>query len=224
MKLASSQTKKVFDTSKMMIRKIINKYKYSWDIVKYIPNIIEDLCDYYRNDINSEYFEIQKNCFVHKSTKLDNVYLVGPCFIGANCHIAPGAYIRENVYIGANCFIGNATEIKNSIISENCEIAHKNYVGDSVLGTGVHLGAGAVVSNFRLDRQNIKLRFDNGNIELDTDKFGAVIGDNTQIGCNTVINPGLIIGQNNLIYPLLDVRTNIDNKEHESNNILEVIQ
>lgn len=216
MKLANSQTKKVFDVSKMMIHKTISKYKYSWDIVQYIPSIINGLCDYYKNNNKSDYIEIKQNCFVHKSTQLNDVYLVGPCLIGANCNIAPGAYIRENVYIGNNCFIGNATEIKNSIISENCEIAHKNYVGDSVLGTSVHLGAGAIISNFRLDRQKIKLHFDNGNIELDTDKFGAIIGDNTQIGCNTVINPGLIIGKNNIIYPLLDIRTNIDNKELNS--------
>lgn len=129
------------------------------------------------------------------------VYIKGPAWIGPDCQIRHGAYIRENVIIGAGSVVGNSTEIKNSILFNNCQAPHFNYVGDSVLGTRAHLAAGVIVSNLKLNGDIISLRVGKANLSTGLRKFGALIGDGAEIGCNAVLNPGAIVGRGSLIYP-----------------------
>ena len=128
-------------------------------------------------------------------------YIKGPAWIGPNCQIRHGAYIRENVIVGAGSVIGNSSEIKNSLLFNGCQVPHFNYVGDSILGTKAHLAAGVIVSNLKLSGDVITLRVGDQTISTGLRKFGALIGDGAEIGCNAVINPGAIIGRRALIYP-----------------------
>jgi UDP-N-acetylglucosamine diphosphorylase / glucose-1-phosphate thymidylyltransferase / UDP-N-acetylgalactosamine diphosphorylase / glucosamine-1-phosphate N-acetyltransferase / galactosamine-1-phosphate N-acetyltransferase len=126
----------------------------------------------------------------------------GPAWIGEGCEIRNGAYIRENVIIGSGCVIGNSCEFKNCIVFDECQVPHFNYVGDSILGHRSHLGAGVILSNVKLDRSEITVPLENGTfVPTGLKKFGAIVGDFAEIGCNSVINPGSIIGRNAIIYP-----------------------
>jgi NDP-sugar pyrophosphorylase family protein len=146
--------------------------------------------------------EIGKKVFIGEGTVIEpGSYIKGPAWIGANCQIRHGAYIRENVIVGAGSVIGNSTEIKNSVLFKGCQVPHFNYVGDSILGARVHLAAGVIVSNLKLNGDFITVAA--GDVVLTTGmrKFGALIGDEAEIGCNAVLNPGSIIGRRCLIYP-----------------------
>jgi len=128
---------------------------------------------------------------------------LGPCWIGRDVKVRAGAYIRENVIIGSHSVVGNSCELKNCLLFQGCEVPHFNYVGDSVLGHRAHLGAGAILSNVRLDRREVCVQFGGEKISTGLKKFGAVIGDFTEVGCNCVINPGSIIGRRCVIHPLV---------------------
>ncbi len=121
----------------------------------------------------------------------------GPAWIGAGTTIRSGAYVRENVIVGENCMMGNSSEFKNCLLFDNCEVPHFNYVGDSILGYKAHLGAGALCSNVRLDRRSIRV----DGVDTGLLKFGAIIGDRTEVGCNTVLSPGTIFGRDCIIHP-----------------------
>jgi NDP-sugar pyrophosphorylase family protein len=127
--------------------------------------------------------------------------LSGPAWIGANTEIRPGAFIRGNVIVGEGCVLGNSCEFKNCLLMDNVQVPHFSYVGDSILGNGVHLGAGAILSNFRLDQQPIVLRLPGLTIETGLRKFGAILGDRAEIGCNAVLQPGTILGPRALVMP-----------------------
>ncbi len=145
---------------------------------------------------------IGEQVFIGRDTVVEpGAYIKGPAWIGPNCHIRHGAYIRENVIIGGGSVIGNSSEIKNSFLCNGCQVPHFNYVGDSVLGAKVHLGAGVIVSNLKLDGDFIILRMEHAILTTGLRKFGALIGDGVEVGCNTVINPGSILGRRSLIYP-----------------------
>jgi NDP-sugar pyrophosphorylase family protein len=137
----------------------------------------------------------------------DGVMIIGPAIIGKNCQIRHGAYIRENVIIGDGCTVGNSCEVKNSLLFNGAQVPHFNYVGDCILGHKAHLGAGAALSNLKLDGSNVWVEGENG-VPMDTGlrKFGAILGDHTDIGCNAVLNPGSIIGRNSVVYPTLSWR------------------
>src|SRR5271168_5172215 len=145
---------------------------------------------------------IGEQVYIGKGTVIEpGVYIKGPAWIGPNCEIRHGAYIRENVVIGAGSVVGNSTEIKNSLLFNGCQVPHYNYVGDSILGAGVHLAAGVILSNLKLNGELIMLRVDNTQLATGLRKFGALVGDKAEIGCNAVLNPGSIVGRHALIYP-----------------------
>jgi NDP-sugar pyrophosphorylase family protein len=131
-----------------------------------------------------------------------NAVINGPAWIGSGSTVRSGAYIRPNVIAGNDCILGNSCEFKNCLLFNNCEVPHFNYVGDSILGFKSHLGAGVICSNVRLDRANVRV-CDGEGITIDTDlrKFGAVVGDYTEVGCNTVLSPGSVLGNNCVLYP-----------------------
>jgi len=145
---------------------------------------------------------IGEQVFIGRDTVIEpGAYIKGPAWIGSNCEIRHGAYIRENVIIGSGSVIGNSSEIKNSLLFNNCQVPHFNYVGDSILGAKVHLAAGVIVSNLKLNGDFIMLRVGDAVLNTGLRKFGALIGDGVEIGCNAVINPGSILGRRSLIYP-----------------------
>lgn len=140
--------------------------------------------------------------FIGVGTVVDpGACILGPAWIGARCHIRHGAYIRENVIVGDDCVVGNSTEVKNSLLFNGVQAPHYNYVGDSVLGTKAHLGAGVILSNFRLDGNTITVHATGKRFATQLRKFGALIGDHAEIGCNSVLNPGSILGRRTCMYP-----------------------
>jgi NDP-sugar pyrophosphorylase family protein len=136
----------------------------------------------------------------------DGVMIKGPAMIGRNCQIRHNAYIRENVIVGDGCVIGNSSEFKNALLFNGSQAPHFNYVGDSILGHKAHLGAGVVLSNIKVVRGNVTVEIDGKRIDTGLRKFGALLGDQTDIGCNSVLNPGSIIGRGSLIYPCMNWR------------------
>jgi NDP-sugar pyrophosphorylase family protein len=145
---------------------------------------------------------IGDDVYIGRDTVIEpGAYIKGPAWIGPNCQIRHGAYIRENVIIGAHCVVGNSCEIKNSILFNHCQVPHFNYVGDSILGARAHLAAGVIVSNLKLNGDLITVRVGDDVLSTGLRKFGALIGDGVEIGCNAVINPGSILGRHSLIYP-----------------------
>ena len=136
----------------------------------------------------------------------DGAMIKGPAIIGRNCQIRHNAYIREDVIIGNNCVIGNACEFKNALIFNDCQVPHFNYVGDSILGHKTHLGAGVILSNFKSIKGNVSVQQDGKKIDTGLRKFGALLGDRADIGCNSVLNPGSIIGRGSIIYPCTNWR------------------
>jgi UDP-N-acetylglucosamine diphosphorylase / glucose-1-phosphate thymidylyltransferase / UDP-N-acetylgalactosamine diphosphorylase / glucosamine-1-phosphate N-acetyltransferase / galactosamine-1-phosphate N-acetyltransferase len=140
---------------------------------------------------------------IGSGTSIENgATILGPAWIGNNCKIRSGCYIRENVIVGSGVVLGNSCEFKNCIIFDEAQIPHFTYVGDSILGYKAHLAAGVILSNVRLDRGEVSVRYQETKIPTGLRKFGAVVGDKAEIGCNSVISPGSLIGRGSLIYPL----------------------
>lgn len=175
-----------------------------WEILPSIGVFIEALGP----GLPTEEFEQRDtNVWVSKSAKIaPTACIMGPCIIDAGTEVRHCAFIRGNAIIGKNCVIGNSTEVKNSIIFDEVQIPHFNYVGDSILGYKTHLGAGAITSNVKNDKTNVEVKFPLGKMDSKLRKFGAVVGDYSQIGCNCVLNPGTMIGRNVSVYPLANVR------------------
>jgi NDP-sugar pyrophosphorylase family protein len=139
--------------------------------------------------------------FIGANTRIDpGACILGPAWIGSGCHIRSGCYIRENVILGNGVVAGNSCEFKNCVVLDDAEVPHFNYVGDSLLGRKSHLGAGVILSNVKLDKTNVRVRHGEAVLDTGLRKFGAVIGDRAQIGCNAVINPGSLVGRDTIIY------------------------
>lgn len=147
---------------------------------------------------------IEGSVWLHPTVKLPpQATIIGPTWIGAHTEIRPGAFIRGNVIVGENCVLGNSCEFKNCLLMDDVAVPHFNYVGDSVLGNGAHLGAGVVCSNLRLDQQPIIVRAEDRTYETGLRKFGAILGDRAEVGCNAVLNPGSILGRRAIVTPTL---------------------
>ena len=154
----------------------------------------------------AEYEKRGEDVWVHRSaTVVPTAVLVGPVIVGPSSFVGHSAFVRNGVLIGANCTVGTCVEIKNSIVFDKVDLAHFNYVGDSILGFGSHLGGGAITSNLRLDEKNVVVRT---SVCVDTGltKVGAMVGDHVQIGCNVVLNPGTVLGRKCVVYPLVSVK------------------
>lgn len=145
---------------------------------------------------------IGEQVFIGEGTVIEfGAMIKGPAIIGKNCQIRHNAYIREDVIVGDNCVIGNSCEFKHSVLFNNCQVPHFNYVGDSILGYKAHLGAGVAISNVKLVPGNVTVERDGIPFDTGLRKFGALLGDNTDVGCNSVLNPGSIVGRGSVIYP-----------------------
>jgi NDP-sugar pyrophosphorylase family protein len=182
--------------------KLFENQNYVWDALKQIASYLQfRLKPAILGDLVGKPF-ISNHVFIGRGTIVEQgAVLKGPAWIGENCHIRSGCYVRENVIVGNRVVIGNSCEFKNSIIFDEAQVPHFNYVGDSILGYKAHLGAGVILSNVKLDHTEINVAAPQGNIATGLTKFGAIIGDRTEIGCNAVINPGSVIGIDCIIYP-----------------------
>lgn len=196
--------KGILDINKIISKDLFKETDYPWEVLPYIKDYIITL----GNNLDKDnYTEIEDHIWVGSNVEIDKLStIIAPCIIDENTIIRPGAYIRGNAIIGKNCVIGNSTEIKNSIIFDNCQLPHYNYVGDSILGYHVHLGAGVILSNLKNDGTNIDIKYKGKKVSTGMRKMGSVIGDSTEVGCNSVLYPGTIIGKNTNIYPLTRVR------------------
>ncbi len=194
----------LFDTDKTIAKSIFDGRDFPWEILPYIKEFTVELGKKLPED---KFTQIKENVWVAKSCKIyPNVYIDGPCIIDENTEVRPSAFIRGSVIVGKNCVIGNSTELKNCLIFDNVQVPHFNYVGDSVLGYKSHIGAGGVTSNVKSDKTLVTLRIGDEIIETGFKKFGAMIGDYVEIGCNSVLNPGTIIGRHSNVYPTSCVR------------------
>ena len=195
--------KELYDLNHTKAKDYLSKYEYPWEALASIKDFIIELG---KSLDTNEYNEIKENVWVHKSAKVfDSAYLGSPCIIGENTEIRHCAFIRGSALVGDNCVIGNSCELKNVIIFDNAEVPHFNYVGDSILGFKAHMGAGSITSNVKSDRTLVVIH-GNTNIETGIKKVGAFLGDYAEIGCNSVLNPGTVIGRHSNVYPLSSVR------------------
>lgn len=170
---------------------------------EWLNNITSALSEFFENgdrsDAQTEFpdgLHISGDVFVHKSVKLPPYGIIeGPAYIGPECELRPGVYIRGNVIAGKGCVMGNSCEYKNSLLMDSVETAHFNYIGDSILGTKAHLGAGVILANVRLDRKNIKIKINGEWVDTGRRKIGGIIGEGVEVSCNSVISPGSFIGK-----------------------------
>jgi len=192
----------LFDLDQTEHAGIFEGCDHAWDALKKISSYLAvHLRPGLRNRCEGVAF-VGERVFIGKGTVVeDGAMIKGPAIIGCNCEIRHNAYIRENVIIGDNCLIGNSCEVKNSLLFNHAVAPHFNYIGDSILGHKAHLGAGAKISNFKLVPGNISVEFDGKSFDTGLRKFGALLGDQVEIGCNAVLNPGSIIGRGSLVYP-----------------------
>lgn len=198
------KTTNLFDTTHTLAGDRLSEYDFPWQIIKDIGKLILEL----GNKLSLEEFEKKdENIWIAKdATIYPGTYIYGPAIIGHKTEIRPSAFIRGNALIGDNCVIGNSTEIKNVIIFDNVQVPHYNYVGDSILGYRSHMGAGSITSNVKSDKTNVTVNYNDNKIETGLKKFGAMLGDYVEVGCNSVLNPGTVVGKNSNIYPLSSVR------------------
>jgi len=199
---------------------LFEKVNHPWEALPLIKNFILELIP----NLGEEYEEVEENVYVHKDAKVaKTACIVGPTIICKGAEIRHCAYIRGSVIVGENSIVGNSTEVKNAIIFNNVQCPHYNYVGDSVLGEYAHTGAGVILSNVKSDKKNVKIKVDDEILETGLRKFGAIIGDHVEVGCNSVLCPGTIIFPNTNIYPLTRVRGVISSNKivKDMNNIIE---
>ena len=197
------KTNELLDLQHTLAKEYLEKFEYPHLALPEIKNIILEISKIINLD---EYNLVKENVWIHKTAKIfDSAYIDGPCIIGANTEVRHCAFIRGNVLVGENCVVGNSCELKNVILFDNVQTPHYNYVGDSILGYKAHMGAGSITSNFRADKQEIKIH-DVEDIETGLRKMGAILGDFVEVGCNAVLNPGTIVGRNSIIYPTSCVR------------------
>ena len=198
------KTNELLDLTHTLAGKYLNKFEYPYQALSGLKDFVIELGN--TLDLN-EYNKVKENVWIHKTCNIfPSAYINGPCIIGKNTEVRHSAFIRESALIGEDSVIGNSCEIKNSIIFDHVEVPHFNYVGDSVLGYKAHMGAGSITSNIRSDKTLIKIHDDGNDIETNLRKLGAILGDFVEVGCNTVLNPGSVVGRNTIIYPLSFVR------------------
>lgn len=196
------------DVNKTLAQFLFEGIDYPWEVLPRIEAFIMQLGPMLPAD---EFDKIGENVWIAKSASVaPSASITGPCIIDADAQIRQCAFIRGNAIVGKGAVVGNSCEIKNSLLFDAVEVPHYNYVGDSVLGYKAHLGAGAITSNIKNDKKNVVVKFPLGEIETGLRKLGAIVGDGVQVGCNTVLNPGTVIGRNTRIYPLNSVRGWID--------------
>lgn len=196
--------KNLYDLNQTIAGKLFEAAEYPWQVLPLIGDFIKKLG---ASLDKSEYDEVAENVWIAKNAKVaPTAYINGPCIIGKDAEIRHCAFIRGNAIVGEGAVVGNSTELKNVVLFNKVQVPHYNYVGDSVLGYRAHMGAGSITSNVKSDKALVKVRCDGEVIETGLKKFGAMIGDNVEVGCGSVLNPGTVVGRESNIYPLSSVR------------------
>lgn len=194
----------LYDLTHTIAADYLKQFTYPWEALKGIGELIISL----GNQLNpDEYDNPAENVWIHKTAKVfPSAYIGAPCIIGANTEVRHCAFIRGSALVGDNCVVGNSVELKNVIIFDNVQTPHYNYVGDSILGYKSHMGAGSITSNVKSDKTNVVIKSNGETIETGIKKIGAMLGDYVEVGCNSVLNPGTVVGRNSNIYPTSCVR------------------
>ena len=196
-------TCELYDFSHSLAGEYLSGFDYPWQALKGIQDLILSL----GSALGEEYTEISPTVWVHKTaTVAPTAYLGAPCIIGAGTEVRHCAFIRGSALVGKNCVVGNSVELKNVILFDNVQVPHFNYVGDSILGYKSHMGAGSVTSNVKSDSSLVTVKDGNARMETGLKKFGAMLGDFVEVGCNSVLNPGTVVGKHSNIYPTSCVR------------------
>ena len=195
--------KDLYDLSHSLAGAYLEGFTYPWEALKGIKDMIIAL----GNTLDpAQYVQTAPTVWVHKTAKIaPTAYLGAPCIIGAGTEVRHCAFVRGAALVGENCVVGNSVELKNVILFDCVQVPHYNYVGDSILGYKAHMGAGSVTSNVKSDKSLVVVRIGEG-IPTGLKKFGAMLGDCVEVGCNSVLNPGTVIGRNTNVYPLSSVR------------------
>jgi NDP-sugar pyrophosphorylase family protein len=197
------KTEALLDLSRSIAGKMLAQYEYPYEALPHIKEMILEL----EKELGEDYKEISEGVFVHKTAKVaPTAYIGAPAIICANAEIRHCAFIRGSALVGEGAVVGNSVELKNAVIFDNLQVPHFNYVGDSILGYKSHMGAGSVTSNVKSDKTNVAVRCGGEKIETGLRKFGAILGDFVEVGCNSTLNPGTIIGRHSNVYPNSSVR------------------
>ena len=196
-------THDLFDLTHSLAGSYLSGFSYPWEALKGIKDLILSLGP----GLGEDYTEVSPTVWVHKTaTVAPTAYLGAPCIIGANTEVRHCAFIRGSALVGENCVVGNSVELKNVILFDNVQVPHYNYVGDSILGYKSHMGAGSLTSNVKSDQTPVVVKNGEEKIATGLKKFGAMLGDHVEVGCNSVLNPGTVVGRNSNIYPTSCVR------------------
>lgn len=197
------EIKELYNLEETRAKSLLETKTYPWEVLPLIKDFILETGKGLPKD---EFDEVSENVWIHKTAKIyPNTNIYGPCIIDAETEVRPGAFIRGNAFVGKKCVVGNSTELKNVILFNNVQVPHYNYVGDSVLGYKSHMGAGSITSNVKSDKTLVVVKGET-NYETGLKKFGAMLGDFVEVGCNSVLNPGTVIGRNSNVYPTSSVR------------------
>lgn len=195
---------RLYDLNETIAAELFEGIEYPWQALPLIGDFIKKLGSTLDK---SEYDEISENVWVAKSASVAPTACInGPCIIGRDAEIRHCAFIRGNAIVGEGAVVGNSTELKNVVLFNKVQVPHYNYVGDSILGYRSHMGAGSITSNVKSDKALVKVRCNGEVVETGLKKFGAMLGDNVEVGCGSVLNPGTVIGRGSNIYPLSSVR------------------
>ena len=194
----------LYDLNETIAAELFEGLDYPWQALPLIGEFIKKLGSTLSPE---EYDNPVQHVWIAKSASVaPSAYINGPCIIGKNAEVRHCAFIRGNAIVGEGAVVGNSTELKNVVLFNKVQVPHYNYVGDSVLGYKAHMGAGSITSNVKSDKTLVKVRCEGGEIETGLKKFGAMLGDNVEVGCGSVLNPGTVIGRGSRIYPLSSVR------------------
>lgn len=198
------KTAELFDLSHSLSAPLLERFEYPWDALSEIKEFVLSLG---KTLSPEEYDNPKEGVWIAKTaTVAPSATVNAPCIIGKNTEVRTGAFIRGSVIVGDGCVVGNSCELKNAILFDCVQVPHFNYVGDSILGYRSHTGAGAITSNVKSDKSLVCVQTDEGRIATGLKKFGAMLGDFVEVGCNSVLNPGTVIGRNSNVYPLSSVR------------------
>ncbi|MDY4126920.1 MAG: UDP-N-acetylglucosamine pyrophosphorylase [Lachnospiraceae bacterium] len=210
----------LYDLKETIAVDIFEGLKFPWEVLPKIKDFIIKLGETLPED---RYERKGENIWIAKSAKVfPSAYIAGPCIIDEDAEVRHCAFIRGSAIVGKGCVVGNSTELKNVILFNKVQVPHYNYVGDSILGFKAHMGAGSITSNVKSDKTLVVVKSDGENIETGLKKFGAMLGDNVEVGCNSVLNPGTVVGRSTNIYPTSCVRGYIPANSiyKDSNNII----
>ena len=191
----------MYDLDHTLAKEYLSQFTYPWEALKGIKDMIVSVGEALPKD---EYDEVSEHVWVHKTaTVFPSAFLGSPCIIGPRTEVRHCAFIRSAALVGADCVVGNSVELKNVILFDHVQTPHYNYVGDSILGYYAHTGAGSITSNVKSDKTLVVVhdRFGHENVETGLKKMGAMLGDHVEVGCNSVLNPGTVIGRNSNVYP-----------------------